>query len=144
MPAGLVAGITYFVIVFGVGFLLGPLRVLILEPRIGATLAVLIETPILIVTMVLAARFLIARLNLAHATVQRIAMGSVALALVIIADLGVGLGLRGITLAEQGRYLITPAGLIYLSTLAVFAAIPVVTGPLVARRARAGDEPSRR
>jgi hypothetical protein len=30
------AAILYFIIVFGVGFLLGPIRVFLLEPRVGA------------------------------------------------------------------------------------------------------------
>ena len=41
----------YFAIVFGVGFLLGPIRVFLLEPRLGATLAVLLEAPLLLIAM---------------------------------------------------------------------------------------------
>jgi hypothetical protein len=35
----------YFVIVFGVGFLLGPIRVLWLDPWLGKTAAVAVEAP---------------------------------------------------------------------------------------------------
>ena len=43
---------------FGAGFLLGPIRVLLLEPHIGALWAVAIEVPLLLVVMVLAARWM--------------------------------------------------------------------------------------
>ena len=52
-----VAAFVYLSIVFGVGFLLGPIRVLWLEARWGLVIAELCEAPFLIVTMALAARW---------------------------------------------------------------------------------------
>jgi hypothetical protein len=43
--------VVYFAVVFGVGFAFGPLRVLFLEPRVGSTVAVLIESPVLLAAM---------------------------------------------------------------------------------------------
>jgi len=40
------AGALYFAIVFGVGFLLGPIRILWIVPRVGTRTAELIEAPI--------------------------------------------------------------------------------------------------
>lgn len=50
------AAFIYFAIVFGAGMLLGPPRVLWLEPWLGKTLAVLAEAPLLIFAMSLGAR----------------------------------------------------------------------------------------
>jgi hypothetical protein len=50
------AAMLYFAVVFGVGFLLGPIRVLWLEPKLGPTGASLCEAPFLLLTMVIAAR----------------------------------------------------------------------------------------
>ena len=49
-------GMLYFLMVFGVGFLLGPMRVYLLEPRLGETMATLCEAPFLLIVIVLAAR----------------------------------------------------------------------------------------
>jgi hypothetical protein len=39
------AGLLYFAIVFGTGFILGPIRVLWLEPRVGPLVATACEAP---------------------------------------------------------------------------------------------------
>jgi hypothetical protein len=41
----------YFLAVFAVGFILGPIRVLFLEPRFGPVVAVLCEAPFLVAGM---------------------------------------------------------------------------------------------
>lgn len=41
----------YFTLVFGAGFILGPLRVLFLEPRLGTRNAELLEMPIMLVVI---------------------------------------------------------------------------------------------
>jgi hypothetical protein len=46
----------YFLIVFGVGFVFGPVRIFWLEPQLGETLAVICEAPFLLFAIVLAAR----------------------------------------------------------------------------------------
>ena len=51
------AAVLYFLLVFGVGFLLGPIRVLFLEPRLGPVAAVLCEAPLLLLAIYLAARW---------------------------------------------------------------------------------------
>lgn len=55
-------GSIYFAVVFGAGFILGPLRILGLVPRVGERLAELIETPIMLVVVILAARWVSRRL----------------------------------------------------------------------------------
>ena len=55
----IIAGaVLYFLIVFGVGFVLGPVRVYWLERQLGETMATLCEAPFLLIAIVLAARWL--------------------------------------------------------------------------------------
>lgn len=126
----LTAALAYFALVFAVGFMAGPIRVLFLEPAFGKTLAVLMETPILLMAMLWAARFVPRRLRLQPTSANLIGMGLIALALVLAADLCVGLFLRQQTVPEIAAYFATTAGLIYSAALLLFAVMPV----LVARR----------
>ena len=50
------AGMTYFALVFGAGFLLGSIRVPFLVPRLGERAAELIEMPFMFVAIVVSAR----------------------------------------------------------------------------------------
>ncbi len=120
------AAVFYFMIVFGVGLLLGPLRVLWLEPWLGQTLAVLCEAPFLVLAMWLGARAapIWARLN--GGWRSSLAVGVMALALQQIADLAVGFGLRGMTLKTQVEYFASPPGMVYLFTLILFLLMPLV------------------
>ncbi len=121
----LAAAVCYFVIVFGAGFLVGPIRVLVLEPRVGETLATLCEAPVLLAVTILAARWLPRRFGLA-ATGARVAMGLIAVGLQQAADFAVGGILRGITLAQQFAHFLTPAGAIYAALVIAFAAMPAL------------------
>jgi hypothetical protein len=120
------AVLLYFAIVFGVGFLLGPMRVLWLEPWVGKTVAVLCETPLLLIAMVLAARWVPAQVGLRSKLGSLAAMGLGALFLQQIADFAVGVGLRGMVPAELLANFTTPAGGIYAASLAAFAAMPAL------------------
>ena len=90
----LVAALLYFAIVFGIGFLLGPVRVLMLEPTVGRTVAVLCEAPLLLTAMILAARWLPQKLQLPMTATALATMGIGALILQLLADLAVGLYAR--------------------------------------------------
>jgi hypothetical protein len=124
----LLAAIAYFAIVFAVGFACGPIRVLWLEPNFGATAAVLIEAPILIMAMFFAARFVPRKLKLANDIGSRLGMGLGALVLVLAADLCVGLFVRQQTLEQIAGQFSTPAGRIYAALLLLLALVPVMVG----------------
>ena len=124
----------YFGLVFGAGFLLGPIRVLLLEPHIGALWAVAIEVPLLLVVMVLAARWSVHKAALGDSLGPRAAMGAAALVLVLAADFSVGRSVRGLALADQLRHLLTPEGMVYAAALVLFAAMPVIVCMIGSRR----------
>jgi hypothetical protein len=48
------AGTLYFALVFGAGFVLGPIRILWAVPRFGTRMAELVETPLMLVVTILA------------------------------------------------------------------------------------------
>jgi hypothetical protein len=121
----LVAALCYFAIVFGAGFLVGPIRVFFLEPRLGETLATLCETPVLLTVIIIAARWLPRRFDL-RTTAQLTAMGLGALVLQQAADFALGAALRGITPAQQLARFATPAGAIYAALVILFAVMPIV------------------
>jgi hypothetical protein len=122
----LISASLYFAVVFGVGFVLGPIRVFWLEPRLGPTIAVLCEVPLLLVAMVVSARWIANRCGLRKDCGSLVVMGIAALVLQQIADFAVGFMLRGMTPAQQLANFATPAGLIYLGSLVAFAAMPAI------------------
>jgi hypothetical protein len=132
----LAAAALYFCMVFLVGAGLGPLRVLWLEPFLGATIAVLCEAPLLIAAMSLAAHWAPAWARFDGGWLSFLAMGVLALALQQVADLAVGFGLRGMTFDTQLRYFETPPGWIYAFCLVVFAFMPMIAYWRRRRRAR--------
>ena len=132
------AAFLYFLIVFAVGFLLGPLRVFWLEPKLGETRAVLCESPFLIVAIILAARWLPSALSLRMDVVSLASMGLGALVFQQLADFGVGGLLRGMSLRQQLARLTRPAGLIYIAVVIVFAAMPILANLPNLRLVQAG------
>jgi hypothetical protein len=130
MARTLAAAAFYFAIVFAVGFGLGPVRVLLLEPKVGNTVAVLIEAPFMLAAIALAARYVSRRMKVSAVLPDLLVMGCSAAVLVLLADFAIGLPLRGIAMADQFNYLVTPAGRLYLVLVALFALAPAV----IARR----------
>jgi hypothetical protein len=116
----------YFVIVFGVGFALGPIRVIWVEPWLGKTIAALCEAPFLLLAMIASALWIPKKTKLSKDLMSLAMMGIGALVFQQIADFAVGIGLRNMTPAEQFSYLITPAGIIYVALLVAFASMPAL------------------
>jgi hypothetical protein len=132
------AAFLYFLIVFAVGFLLGPVRVFWLEPKLGETRAVLCEAPFLLIAIVLTARWLPSALGLRMDIVSLAGMGLGALVFLQIAEFGLGRLLRGMTLQQQFARLTRPAGLIYIAIVVVFAAMPILANLPHLRLAQVG------
>lgn len=123
----LIRGLAYFAIVFAAGFALGTVRVLYLLPRVGERTAELIETPLMFVVIVLAARFVVRRFP-APRSVSYAASGAMALALLLAIEFTLVLGLRGLTLEAYLASRDPVAGAVYVIMLLVFAAMPWFVG----------------
>jgi hypothetical protein len=132
------AALFYFAIVFAVGLLLGPIRVLWLEPQVGPVIAAVCEAPFLLAAMVAAASRVPSMVGLPQHRVSLLMMGMGALLLQQVAEFAVGIGLRGIGPSELLAQFTTPQGLIYAALLAAFVAMPLLlsrAGPRVRSRA---------
>src|SRR3984893_6093056 len=114
----------YFGLVFGVGFLLGPIRVLWLEPRFGPIIATACEAPFMLLAILVAARWVPSVLNIRRDPKTLVLIGVSSLVLLQIADFSIGFWLRGITPKEQLVRLLTGQGNIYAALLALFAIMP--------------------
>jgi hypothetical protein len=128
MPV-LKCGALYFAIVFGAGFVLGPVRLFWLVPRVGERMAELMEMPIMLVVVILAARWIARRPSLPATRPARLGVGLVALALLLGAEFGVVLGLRGMTITEYFASRDPVSGTVYAAMLVAFAAMPLLLAP---------------
>lgn len=124
--AAIKAALTYFVIVFAVGFALAPIRELWAIPEFGERRGELIEMPFILVAMILAARFTVKRFTVPSSTPKRLLVGAMALACLLLAELGVVIGIRGFTLAEYAAARDPVSGTIYVAMLVLFALMPAL------------------
>jgi hypothetical protein len=124
------AGVFYFVLVFGVGFVLGPIRILWIVPRVGQRTAELMEAPIMLGVIVLAARWIARRVAGPPTPLRLLGIGIVALGVLLVVEFTVVLWLRGLTIGEYFGRRDPVAGTVYIMMLGVFAVMPL----LVARR----------
>lgn len=118
------AAAVYFGIVFGIGFLLGPLRVLVLEPRVGARAAELLEAPVMLLAILGAGHWVGRRWRHRLTPAASLRVGLVAAGLVLTADLAVGVGLRGMSVAEVFTGRDPVAGPVYYGLVALTAIAP--------------------
>jgi hypothetical protein len=94
------AGLLYFALVFGVGFVLGPMRVFWLVPHFGERTAELMEMPIMLMIMMVAAQWVVRRLAVPSTWSSRLGMGGFALGLLLAAEWVLVLWLRGLSIGE--------------------------------------------
>jgi hypothetical protein len=88
----------YFLLVFSAGFMLGTVRVLLVVPAIGERAAELLEMPLMLLVVAMAARFIARKyVGTIHGTLQWLHVGAIALTCMLTADVGVGVALRGMT-----------------------------------------------
>lgn len=123
----------YFGLVFGTGFVLGAIRLPFLEPLAGERLAQLIEAPLMLIAIVLAARWTVRRLCRACAPATLLGVGAIAAGLVLAADVAVGVGLRGMSLAHVFLARDPVAGTLYYALILLYALMPRLL--VLARRA---------
>ena len=123
----MIRGAAYFGLVFGVGFLLGIVRVLAVEPRLGERWAELAEAPLMLTAIILSARFVVRRFPAARRAGYFVS-GGVALLLLVLVEFSVVLGIRGLSLGEYFAERDSVAGGVYVLMLAIFAVMPWLLG----------------
>lgn len=126
MSPSLNAALTYFALTFGAGFVLGAIRVPLVVPRLGVRLAELIEMPLMLVVIVLAARYVVRRFSLPLRASVRLFVGGLALALLVAAELVLVAAFSGQSLAQYIAGRDSVSGSVYLAMLVVFALMPQI------------------
>src|SRR5215813_8161782 len=94
------AGAIYFLFMFGVGWILGPVRELWAVPLFGRLTGVLLEAIIMLIAMGVVARWVIRRFQLKPKFGSTISMGLVALGILLPAELAGVVWIRGLSLPE--------------------------------------------
>lgn len=123
LPVILKAALSYFALVFGAGFILGPIRILFIVPRFGVLVAELMEYPLMLVVIVAAARWLVRKFQIAE---QTLLVGLLALGLMMAFELTLVLRLRGLTLTEYLSQRDPLSSYIFYLMLVVFALMPLL------------------
>ena len=124
MAKAVFAGFAYVVVIFALGFALGTVRVLVLIPAIGETLAVFLELPVMLAACWVVAGFLTRRFIQPGHGSAGVVMGAVAFALLMLAELVVAVSVFDRSPSEQVSHWLTIAGAAGLSGQIAFAVFP--------------------
>ena len=114
-------GVLYFTLVFGAGFVLGIIRTLWVVPRFGTRMAELMETPVMLVVTIVAARWIVLHFAVPSTPSSRLGMGCIALVLLLLAEFGFVLWLRGLSIRDYLATRDPVSGTVYYVMLAAFA-----------------------
>jgi len=120
------AGVLYFVLVFAAGFVLGTIRTLWAVPRLGVKTAELMEAPIMFGVSILAARWVVRHVGIPPLWPRRLAVGCIALGLMLLVEFTVVLWVRGMTIRGYFQTRDPVSGAVYFMTLGAFAVIPIL------------------
>jgi hypothetical protein len=130
------AGIVYFLVLFAIGWILGPIRERWAVPRVGRTAAVLLEAVIMSIAMTVSAWWVMRRFDVSLALGSTISMGLVALGILLPAELAGVLWVRRLPLRNYLSSFTNAAGVISLLMFLLFPAMPSLVAQV--RRGRSG------
>ena len=103
------AGVIYFLLVFAVGWILGPIRELWAVPHFGRMVAMLSETVIMLDAMMVAARWVIRWFEVPQTLSDTLSIGLIAIGLLFPAEIAGVVWVRGLSLREYLASFVTPA-----------------------------------
>ena len=118
------AGLLYFLGVFLVAFCLGAIRTIVVAPRVGATIAVLLETPIILVVSWWMSGWCTQRFNVGTATADRALMGATAFTILMLAEFALSVVLFHRSPVGYAAAFVSIPGAIGLLAQIAFAFIP--------------------
>ena len=119
------AGALYAIIVFLIGFVLGTIRVLVVAPRLGETIAVILEAPVILAASWFVCRWCVGRLSVRRTVPPRLLMGFVAFLVLMSAEVGLG-AVLGRSLVDQLAAYKSSPGAIGPGAQMIFAVFPVI------------------
>jgi len=132
------AGVIYFLLLFAVGWILGPIRELWAVPHFGPTVGLLFEAVIMLIAMIVAARWVIRRFDVPRTLPATISMGLIAIGLLFPAEIAGVVWVRGLSLQEYVASFVTAPGVISLVMFLLFAAMPTLALVTLSIRGRVG------
>ncbi len=127
------AGVGYFAAAFGLGFVLGSARVLLVAPVVGVVQATLIEVPIMLVASWAICAWIVRHFSVSSAPRARVAMGAVAFTLLIAAETGLGVLGFGQTLQQQLASYRETGPMLGLAAQVAFALFPLAQAMLTSK-----------
>lgn len=116
----------YFALVFGSGFVLGTIRVLLIVPIVGTRTAELLEAPFMLIVIILAARWVVRYFSVPTTASSRLGMGGIAIAPILLLDFTVVLWMRGLSFGQYVEAFDPIAGTAYFVMLGLFALMPLL------------------
>lgn len=120
------AALVYFVIVFAAGSVFGPIRMLLVMPRLGERAAELLEAPLMLIVIIVAAKWIVGKFQLPPRAIYRLGAGVIAFIFGLVFELGLVWGLRGLTPAEYFTSRDAVAATVYYLLLMLFALMPLL------------------
>ena len=120
------AGVIYFLLLFALGWILGPIRELWAVPRFGRMTALLVEAIIMLIAMIVAAGWVTLRFDVPQTLGSTIPVGLVALAILAPAEIAGVLWVRGQSLRDYTASFVTAPGVISLVMFVLFAVMPTL------------------
>jgi hypothetical protein len=131
------AGVSYFVLVFAVGWVLGPIRELWALPHFGRVAAMLSEAVIMLIAMMVAAQWVIRRFEVPQTVSDTLSLGLTAIGLLFPAEIAGVVWVRGLSFQEYLASFVTGPGVISLLMFLVFGAMPTLVALLIRGHVRA-------
>jgi hypothetical protein len=119
------AGALYAIVVFSIGFILGTIRILLLAPCLGETIAVIVEAPVILAASWFVCRWCVDRLDVRRTISARSLMGLVAFLVLMSAEVRLG-AVFGRSFMDQLASYGSLSRAIGLAAQVIFAMFPVI------------------
>jgi len=113
-----------------------------LVPRLGERYAELLEMPIMVVVIIVSARFVVRRFDLPANLSVRLQVGFAALLMSVLAELLLAAALQGGSVAQYISSRDPVSGSVYVGVLLLFALMPSILARVHSGRIRSGHGPA--
>jgi len=122
------ASLTYFILVFAVGWVLGPIREFWVVLHFGPVVGALLEAPLMLAATIIAAYLVIRLFAIPYRLGPKVAIGLFAFGILLIAEAAGVVRARGMSIHDYFVRFRTIPGLISLPLFVLFAVMPALIG----------------